>query len=67
MTDKQIIETLRNIKEYCGDSKVCNGCHFGDYRKCNGELSCQINELFKRLAILPSAWDMEEIERIIND
>ena len=69
MTDKQLIETLRNIKKRC---KVCTDCEF----ELGGEINwhgygvsnrCQIHLLAKELSGVPEGWDMEKIERIIND
>ena len=60
MTDKQLIETFRNIKEYC-TGRECDNCKFDlDYE-------CQIIILKNQLDGLPYEWDMEAIERIINE
>ena len=62
MTDKQLIETLRNIKKNCGQYRNCDCCQF------NGEHNeCQIRELAHLLCVIPHFWDMEELERIINE
>jgi len=63
MTDKQIIETLRNIKEYCENRQFdCINCRF----RRDGE-NCQIASLSLRLNGPPICWNMEQIERIINE
>ena len=62
MTDKQIINTLKNIQDNCKYS-LCNWCRFNDE---DGQI-CTIKMLFLELARYPDSWNMEEIERIIND
>ena len=66
MTDKQLIKTLWNIKEYCFEhivtgycDKDCIFCQHGDclIEKLSGELYAE----------LPYAWDIDRIERIINE
>ena len=62
MTDKQIINTLRNIQKYCEKrGATCTDCIFdkGHY--------CKIQKIGQQLNDAPYEWDMEEIERIIND
>lgn len=63
MTDKQIINTLRNIQNCC-DYPNCVGCYF-DSKDDNTR--CILKVIFLELATYPDLWDMEEIERIIND
>ena len=58
MADKQIIETLRNIKDYCQRHDTCKDCTFH---------SCKIYDLFHELAKTPNYWVMGDIERIINE
>ena len=60
MTDEKFIELLRKIKEHCEKQCKCCDCKF----YANGE--CQIMFLAIELSEPPSAWDMEEIERIIR-
>ena len=61
MTDKQIIETLRNIKKYCKED-TCEGCKFNtSYREC------QIQNIIHLLNGDPAYWEIEKIERIINE
>lgn len=62
MTDKQIIETLRNIKEHCKKQGI--GCGYCMFLK---EGYCQTQELSCLLCEAPAEWDMEKIERIINE
>lgn len=69
MTDKQIVETLVNVKEYCRKERYvfpnCRGCRF--IKEEDFRLECGIKILFLELATEPDLWDMEEIERIINE
>ena len=64
MTDKQIIKTLQSIKELCAFHRKCDSCRFylRDYYT-----ECQLIELINLLGNAPQHWDMEEIERIINE
>lgn len=67
MTDKQLIETLRNIKEYCGSFVGCYGCKFKSNTLYEAKI-CQIRQLGMALKeTTPNSWDMEKIERIINE
>ena len=59
-TDKQIIETLNNIKKHC-TGRSCENCSFKSLNN-----PCQIAHIAKKMAISPSQWDMEEIERLVN-
>ena len=64
MNDKQLIETIKNIKEECRKHDACYKCIFG---KAVG-IHCQIMELIETLADdLPCQWNMSKIERIINE
>ena len=71
MTDKQIVETLRNIQNNCKQygAGACGYCLFGgEYETSDGERrGCQIRALANLLWHSPCYWDMEEIERIINE
>lgn len=64
MNDKQIINTLRNIKEHCIYS-YCTECRFFG-KDTVGDI-CAVETLFLNLADYPKRWDMEKIERIINE
>ena len=66
MTDKQILETFRKLKEYCVSKRDCIGCQFL-YMKNKNCGYCQLEELGWILSITPKHWDMKEIERIINE
>lgn len=66
MTDKQIIETLVRIKEYCRKCKTCKECKFLIDKDEKGDGNCQIQNIFYELDGFPSQWDMEELERIIK-
>jgi hypothetical protein len=61
MTDKQIIETLENIKHFCNVT---------DHQSCrfNYENGCQLIDIVRVLGLsTPNSWNLEEIERIINE
>ena len=65
MTDKQLIETLRNIKQECLQHIVCVECVF---EKETVDGRCHIMQLLESLADdAPHKWDMDKIERIINE
>lgn len=73
MSDKQIIETFKNLKKYCrehqkklsyGESGVC--CE-DDCRFLREDENCQIIELAKNNQRMPCLWDMKNMERIINE
>lgn len=66
MTDKQIIETFYNIKEYCDINDDCSGCPYY-VENIYGHKYCQIKRLALSLNTIPKKWDMEEIERIIYE
>ena len=66
MTDKQIVETFRNLQEYCASKRDCEDCRFFYLKNgCCGY--CQLEEIAWMLAVRPEYWDIGEIERIIND
>ena len=62
ITDKQIIEILKNIKGYCMHNTDCYNCKFVDKRD-----ECQIFKLSEVLNFLPCDWDIKKIEEIINE
>ena len=65
MTDKQIIKALEHIRGLCRLHKnSCNSCRF---YSDNNDTYCQILDLIHVLDTTPEEWDMEEIERIINE
>lgn len=68
MTDKQFIETLRNIQNYC-KGRFCGVCKFSDDSKVerNRDQCCVLKNMACALSMSPVFWDIEEIERIIND
>lgn len=66
MTNKQIIETFRKLKEYCKSKNECIGCRFL-YMKNKYCGYCQLEEIGWIFSISPKHWDMGEIERIINE
>ena len=63
MTDKQIIETLKNIKNHCIKND-CDNCIFALHDVAGSE--CQIQLLFARLYETPNNLDIEMIERILS-
>jgi len=79
MTDKQLIETLRNIKEYCAkcnkttdngfdiEFHICDGCKFKTINKSYRGNNCQLTMLIGNLTSQPRFWDMGKVERIINE
>lgn len=72
MTDKQIIETLKNIKNYCDSKSRCHRCKFKikplpeDAHVIKQD--CQIIELLEYLSkqVAPTYWEIEKIERIVK-
>ena len=61
MTDKQLIDTLENIKHFCKITDHQN-CRF------HYEDGCQLIDIARVLGITtPNNWNLEQIERIIND
>ncbi len=60
MTDKQIIETLKNIKKHC-IGRNCDSCVFKA-----SERTCLIVRIAKTMTNIPAKWDMEGIERLVN-
>ena len=63
MTDKQLIETFRNIKKYC-TGRNCDDCIF-KVRLIDG-IHCQFTMLGHELRRTPLLWDMEAIERVVK-
>lgn len=66
MTDKQILETFKNIKEYCASRRDCGGCRFL-YIKNKSCGYCQLEEIGWIFSMCPKHWDLEKIERLINE
>lgn len=67
MNDKQIIETLRGIKAHCATGDyfdLCQRCRFHLKNKIH---YCQLMWLLGAMANEPKKWNMEKIERIINE
>ena len=65
MTDKQLIEMINNIRKYCEYEDGCGKCKF--YSKYSGMYICQITYLLGNMTRIPSAWDMNRIEKIIGE
>lgn len=65
LSDEQLIELLRKIKEYC-HKNTCSECIFHSPKKLIGTSGCQIGSLAKYLEDIPNRWNMKEIERIIK-
>ena len=66
MTDKQIVETFRKLKEYCVSKRDCGGCRFF-YIKNKSCGYCQLEEIAWICSISPKYWNIKEIERIITE
>lgn len=69
MTDKQLINTLRNIKDYCV-SPHCKVCKFYMEKEEGDNVIeyCQIKQLaFYLESVSPVYWNIDRIEEIIND
>ena len=63
MTDKQIIKTLKNIKDHCNETPFCYMCRF----RHGQNYLCQIDYLDTLLSGKPAYWDMELIERVLSE
>ena len=67
ITDTQIIDTLKNIKEHCSNYKNCENCKFKLEGNDESNFSCQIGRLACRLSNhIPEHWDIDDLERIIK-
>ena len=66
ITDKQIIETLKNIKKYCesNNKNSCSSCKFKKENRFG--YSCQLCDLSFEISQSPSHWNINDIERIIK-
>ena len=60
MSDKELIETIERMKEYCTKRDSCTYCSFF----INGN-SCQFELLARILADCPSEWNIERIKGVI--
>jgi len=68
MTDKQLIDTLENIKHFC-EENINNFCEDTDHQSCRfyGH-GCQLINIVRVLGLsTPNTWNLKKIERIIND
>ena len=69
-----LVEMMKNISNYCDNKANCYYCPFfikdeeqREYMKENGiEGCCQLRALGHELKYSPSAWDMENIEWLLN-
>lgn len=62
MSDEQIIKTLKNIQAYC-TTDGCEGCKF----KYGKDVEyCQLEELGEQIRFVPSMWDLDEVEKILE-
>lgn len=61
MTEKQFIEMLKKIKEYCRKTS-CSDCSFKNLDDC-----CQLRAIVTKLSNVPARWNIEEIEGLINE
>lgn len=77
MTDKQFIETLRNIQKYCR-SITCDCCKLSvkfnpnydnNFKLVNGSFSnvCGIERIINNLNYGPDWWDINKIERLLKE
>ena len=68
MTDKQFIETLRNIKNYCKD-RFYNECKFFDEPDVEKQLSqyCVLRNMGFIFSMSPEFWDINEIESLLKE
>lgn len=64
MTDNQIIETLKNIKNNCKNID-CIDCTFLA-NESKYPYTCKIRQLMVELDTPPNKWDIEKLERIIK-
>jgi len=66
MTDKQFIDVLWNIRKECKKHNDCYKCIFA--KRPGSSSNCQLMELIETLSYdAPCRWNMEKIERIINE
>lgn len=63
MTEKQFVEMLKKIQEYC-KTTCCWECRF---TPSSSGLCCQIKKITKALNTIPMYWDIEKIEELINE
>lgn len=64
MTDKQIIETLENIRHFCIKDS-CLHCKFKLVDEM-GEVRCQIKMLASSMNTSPNVWNIDRITEVIN-
>ena len=67
MTNNQIIKTLENIKEHCLECPNCNLCRFSNKKSVCYDCCCQIDALALLLTGKPAFWDIDLLERILNE
>ena len=70
MNDKQLIETLKNIRDYCKEAESCRDCKFHNHNECC--LLCDVISTLTRtpgIAIwnIPATWNIEGLEELINE
>lgn len=69
--NKQFIEILKNIKKECAKHKLedCLNCRKCKYYRHHSVYKCKANDViaFLGMFICPADWNIEEIERYIND
>ena len=69
-----LVEMMKNIANYCDNKANCYYCPFfikdeeqREYMQENGiDGCCQLRALGHELKYSPSAWDMENIEWLLN-
>lgn len=65
MTDKQLIETLKNIKEHC-EKTNCSECVFHKDEPTYVS-ACQFVHLEIALDGTPRTWSIKEVEEVVNE
>lgn len=67
MSDKELIETIKKIRDHCTYSYYCSNCKFylGEIEHLQSNKCCQISWLTGLLANAPSKWDIKKIEEVI--
>lgn len=66
MTDEDLIELLRRLKQICKTHPSCHLCPFENQAEIKRGCFCQIRAFLKTIDTAPCNWDMDEIERIIK-
>jgi len=67
MTDKQLLDTLTNVKQTCGKhfDNHCEGCPF--HLPQFGKQYCQLRSLAQALFSAPIGWDLHNVKSIVKE